>query len=176
VLDVAHVRPSQKGVRGRVPGRFDTVLVNAEDRVNDILGVRGLFSHACACGKLRGQLMMISGCSITQVRVVFKFPKGTSDLLDCHIPQEHHAYVEWFSKISGAPDRNHKMFKTMRLFRDGHRVASIIPISRIRRSVHLFPKFGQTAPRHWTSTAVLEQCDTFYINPLSDRHSYVTIH
>jgi len=146
VLDVAHVRPSQKGVQGRVLGRFDTVLVNAEDRVNDISGVRGLFSHACACGKLRGQLMMISGCSIAQVRVVFKFPKDTSDLLDCHIPQEHHAYVEWFSKISGAPDRNHKMFKTMRLFQDGHRVALIIPISRIRRSVHLFPKFGQTAP------------------------------
>lgn len=118
--------------------------------------------------------MATLGCSVAQVQAVFKFPKNASDLLGCTIPEEHHAYVEWFSKISGAPDRNHKMFKTMRLFRDGRRAASIIPISRIRRSVHLFPKFGQTAPRHWTSATVLEKCDTFYINPLSDRHSYVT--
>jgi len=175
ILDVAHVRPSRKGARGQVPGRFDTVLVNAEDGVNDVSSIRGSFNCVCAC-VLYGWLMVTLGCSIAQVRAVFKFPKDVSNLLDCQIPQEHHAYVEWFSKISGAPDRNHKMFKTTRLFRDGRRVASIIPISRIRRSVHLFPKFGQTAPRHWTSTTVLEECDTFYINPLSDRHSYVTIH
>jgi hypothetical protein len=43
VLDVAHVRPSQKGKRGQIPERFDTVLVNSEDEVNDVSSIRGLF-------------------------------------------------------------------------------------------------------------------------------------
>jgi len=117
----------------------------------------------------------ITGCSIAQVRVVFQFPENASGLLNCDLPKCHFAYVEWFSKISGTPDRNHKMFKITRLFQDGHRVASIIPLSRIRRTVHLLPKFGQTAPRDWTSSTVLERCNTFYLNQLSDRHSYITI-
>jgi hypothetical protein len=45
VLDVAHVRPSQKGTRGWTPERFDTVLVNAEDGINDVSSIRGLFRH-----------------------------------------------------------------------------------------------------------------------------------
>ncbi|KAF9641887.1 hypothetical protein BDM02DRAFT_3133494 [Thelephora ganbajun] len=136
ILDVAHVRPRQKGKRGWIPERFDTVLVNSEEGIDDVATIRG--------------------CSITQVRVVFQFPENASRLLGCEIPKCHFAYVEWFSKISGAPDRNHKMFKVTRLFQDGHRVASIIPLSRIRRSVHLLPKFGQIAPRDWTSDTVLE--------------------
>lgn len=117
----------------------------------------------------------IAGCSIAQVRVVFQFPENASHFLGCDIPKCHFAYVEWFSKIGGAPDRNNGMFKVTRLFQDGRRLASIIPLSRIRRSVHLFPKFGQIAPRNWTSGTVLERCDTYYVNQLSDRHSYITI-
>ena len=39
VLDVAHVRPSQKGKRGQIPERFDAVLVNAEDGANDVSSI-----------------------------------------------------------------------------------------------------------------------------------------
>ena len=45
VLDVAHVRPSKKGARGWIPGRFDTVLVNPEGGVGDVSSIRGLFSR-----------------------------------------------------------------------------------------------------------------------------------
>ena len=45
VLDVAHVRPSQKGKRGRIPERFDTVLVNPEEGLNDVSSIRGSLSR-----------------------------------------------------------------------------------------------------------------------------------
>ena len=171
VLDVAHVRPRKKGKHGWIPSRFDTVLVNAEEDVDDVATIRG----ASTLLVMNIRLTKVTGCSVAQVRVVFQFPENASNLLGCDIPRCHFAYVEWFSKIQGAPDRNHQMFKVTRLFQDGHRLASIIPVSRIRRSVHLFPKFGQVAPRDWTSGTVLERCNTFYVNQLSDRHSYITI-
>jgi len=49
VLDVAHVRPSQKRAQGQVPERFDTVLVNAEDGVSDVSSIRGSFNCAGVC-------------------------------------------------------------------------------------------------------------------------------
>ncbi|KAJ7150608.1 hypothetical protein C8R46DRAFT_914692, partial [Mycena filopes] len=82
------------------------------------------------------------------------------------------AYVEWFSKFPRNPDPNHGMYK---ISRPVERAASIIPVSQIRRSVHLFPEFGPVAPRDWTSNNVLERCSKFYVSPWSDRHAYITI-
>ena len=45
VLNVAHVRPSQKGKRGQIPERFDTVLVNPEEGLNDVSSIRGSLSR-----------------------------------------------------------------------------------------------------------------------------------
>lgn len=45
VLDVAHVRPSQKGTRGWISERFDTVVVNAEDGIDDVSSIRGLLGR-----------------------------------------------------------------------------------------------------------------------------------
>ncbi|KAH7903903.1 hypothetical protein BJ138DRAFT_1019885, partial [Hygrophoropsis aurantiaca] len=85
------------------------------------------------------------------------------------------AYVEWFSPFPATPDTNHGMYKISRSLRNGERMASIIPVDIIRRSVHLIPKFGRVAPREWTSSNVLELCKTFYVNPFTDRHAYLTI-
>jgi hypothetical protein len=97
---------------------------------------------------------------------VFSLPvDGTQD------PTERLAYVEWFSKFT-LPESDHGMHKLKRSVQAGGRVASIIPVSSIRRSVHLFPKFGQEVPEDWTSDNVLEWCSTFYLNPFVDRNMY----
>jgi hypothetical protein len=103
---------------------------------------------------------------VGQVRVIFSLP-GRAD----ERPSEHLAYIEWFSKFT-VPDDDHGMFKLNRSLEDGERVASIIPVSTIRRSVHLFPKFGPVVPKGWSANNVLEKCATFYLNPFTDRHMY----
>jgi len=105
------------------------------------------------------------GYRVGQVRVIFALP-GSTD--------EHLAYIEWFSKFL-APDPDHGMLRLNRTLDSGDRVASIVPISLIRRSVHLFPKFGSKVPENWTSENVLEECTTFYLNQFSDRHMYYII-
>ncbi|KAA1479206.1 hypothetical protein DENSPDRAFT_751875, partial [Dentipellis sp. KUC8613] len=64
------------------------------------------------------------------------------------------AYVEWFTKFSQTAEPNHLMYKISREYKNGQRHAAIIPINSIKRSVHLIPKFGASAPREWTSSNV----------------------
>jgi len=98
--------------------------------------------------------------------VVFSLPGG-----EAHAPPERLAYVEWFSEFT-SPESNHGMHKLKRSMQDGARVASIVPVSSIRRSVHLFPKFDRVVPADWNSDNVLEKCSTFYLNPFVDRNMY----
>jgi hypothetical protein len=88
----------------------------------------------------------------------------------------HMAYVEWYSDLEHT-DPNHGMFKiSASKERDGSRICSIIPLPNIQRSVHLFPKFGPTVPAEWTSSNVLDRCNTFYVNNLTDRHLFRTLY
>ncbi|KAJ7805230.1 hypothetical protein B0H14DRAFT_3091624 [Mycena olivaceomarginata] len=156
VVDSIHVQPQKMIRNGTVlPGRFDTAIIND------------------GSGKLTG----VTGYRVAQVRVVFSltarhieglFPPG-------HYPPKHLAYVEWFSAFTAQPEAPHLMYKLTRSLKDGERLASIIPLENIRRSVHLLPKFGAVAPAHWTSSNVLEECSAFYVNCFTDRHSYATI-
>ena len=104
-----------------------------------------------------------------QVRVIFSLPDSVDG-----ISPERLAYIEWFSKFT-TPDRDHRMFKLTRSLEGGERVASIVPISTIRRSVHLIPKFGPAVPQGWSSDNVLERCTAFYLNPFTDRHMYFIV-
>ena len=106
------------------------------------------------------------GYRVGQVRVVFTLPGGGDSN-----PSKCLAYIEWFSKFS-MPDPDHNMHKINRSLEGGGRVASIVPISTIRHSVHLFPRFGQAVPDGWTADNVLEKCSVFYLNPFTDRHMY----
>ena len=101
-----------------------------------------------------------------QIRVVFSLPDR-----EARAPSERLAYVEWFSKFT-SPESDHGMHKLKRGVEGGERVASIVPVSSIRRSAHLFPKFGRAIPEDWTSDNVLEKCSTFYLNPFADRNMY----
>ncbi|KAJ3796311.1 hypothetical protein GGU11DRAFT_686054, partial [Lentinula aff. detonsa] len=82
------------------------------------------------------------------------------------------AYVEWFTPFSPSPDPNHRLHKISHCEVDGGRLASVVDIRRLVRSVHLFPKFGHIANRNWTSSSVLDECKTFFVNLDSDRHMY----
>ena len=57
--------------------------------------------------------------------------------------------------------------------KDGHRQASIIPLSSFVSSVHLLPRFGQNVPQGTNSFTVLENCHSFYVNPFSDMDNYM---
>jgi len=72
------------------------------------------------------------------------------------------------------PDSNHGMYKVLRSLTGGHRRASIIPVDSIVSSVHLFPKVANSSlGEDWNSFTVLEHCHTFYINPFSDRDTFL---
>ena len=70
---------------------------------------------------------------------------------------------------------NHGMYKVSRVLQNGKHLCSIILVSDFRHSIHLIPHFSKVAPAHWTSSNMLKQCDSFYVNPFSDRHTYMTI-
>ncbi|TFK58758.1 hypothetical protein BDN72DRAFT_781632, partial [Pluteus cervinus] len=151
--DIIHASPVRENARGHdIPARFDTVLIG---------------------NKTEGGPQAYR---IAQVRVVFTLP--------CRVIEEdsngdnriHLAYVELFTKLPSAPEPNHGLYRIKRELKDGARVARIIPVSHIRRSVQLFPRFKRSAPAEWTSSRVLEQCSEFFVNSLSDRHLFNDFH
>lgn len=119
--------------------------------------------------------MTFVGYHIGRIRVVFSLPDRFFPIMfsnGAEVPQ-HLAYVEWYSPLSDNPEQNHLLYKVSpQKEPDGTRVCSIIPLANIRRSVHLFPKFGPFAPQEWTSSNVLDLCNTFFVNDFTDRHMY----
>ncbi|KAI0059312.1 hypothetical protein BV25DRAFT_1908757 [Artomyces pyxidatus] len=155
--DVAHVRPAREDKRGRtIPGRFDTVLVRT--------------SHEAMPGSVKG-------FRVAQVRAVISLPLNVMEDLfprPPSTPPQHLAYVEWFTAFSSKPEDHHGLYKISRAYRGDRRHCAVIPVDSIYRSVHLLPKFGPVAPREWTSFNVLEECEHFYVNSFTDRHTYLT--
>ncbi|KAN0137995.1 hypothetical protein V8E53_004214 [Lactarius tabidus] len=150
IVDSVLVRPEQKDVRGRlIPSQFDTVLVRSKSTSQDF--VRGNDGHRVA------QVVNED---------LFTSPNTTP---------RHLAYVEWFSPIPISPGSNHGLYKVHRLTHNSRWRASIIPVDSILRSVHLFPVFGPRTPKEWNTFLVLELCNSFYINPFSDRDNYLML-
>ncbi|KAN0140201.1 hypothetical protein V8E53_002097 [Lactarius tabidus] len=152
IINTVHVQPDQRDTRRcPIPARFDTVLV---------------------CGHQQGGAPHRIQA---QVQVVFQLPSKiipqvfpSSDVT----PPQHLAYVEWFSSIPTAPDNNTQLYKVSRLIQNGQRVASVIPVDHILSSIHLLPRFGQGTPS-WNTFSVLELCQNFYINPFTNRDTFL---
>ncbi|KAF7303411.1 hypothetical protein MIND_00569600 [Mycena indigotica] len=158
IVDSIHVQPENSFPNGdEIPARFDTALIQVGDTGSGI-GTDGL--------------------QIGQIRVIFSLhPRASASLFPEAQPAKYLAYVEWFSHFTKQPEPNHLMYKVKRMEdTTGRRVASIIPVNNIQRSVHLLPKFGPVAPSDWKSSNVLERCKTFFANPMSDRHIYMTLY
>lgn len=114
---------------------------------------------------------------MAQVRVVFAVPQQVLSSLppDIQAPK-HLAYIEKFTPFPATPNGNHGMYTIKRcLNQEGDPLAFIIPVSDLHSSVHLYPQFGPVAPCEWTSSNVLDNCDTFYASPWSSRYAYFTI-
>jgi hypothetical protein len=156
-LDAAHAKPLRMDRKQRpVPAQFDTVLIKTV-QTSDVVSIK---EH-----------------QIGQIRVIFSLSEKTKNMLfPSSISLEKHlAYVEWFTPFSSQPHQNHRMYSVSRILQDGVRLASIIPVSHISGSVHLFPQFGSMAPREWTSSNVLDVCSKFFVNPFSDRYNFVQL-
>ena len=111
---------------------------------------------------------------VVQVQVIFQLPKLalSSIFLSSHLaPPTNLAYVKWFSLLS-TPHESHGMYQVSRSYHNGCRLASIIPLTEVCWSVQLFPIFGPVMPQNWQSPTVLDECQSFHINPFLDRHMY----
>lgn len=117
-----------------------------------------------------------TGPRIAQVRVIFQFPNAAISKVfpspQTKVPS-HLAYVEWFSPLSSTPDPRHMLHRVSRLTRRGRRCMGVIPADSVLGSVHLIPRFGQVVPPNWNSFTVLEQCESFYVNPFNDVDTYM---
>ncbi|KAI0683940.1 hypothetical protein BC835DRAFT_1515409 [Cytidiella melzeri] len=153
-----HAQPSRTNSQKKlIPGRFDTALVN-----NGSGGLTG-----------------IKGYHVGRVQLVFSLPPAARRLLFTHesaVPT-HLAYVEWYTKLRPRPEADHLLYKISPLVDDrGDPICSIVAVKDIRQSAHLFPKFGPSAPSEWTSSNVLDLCQTFYINSFSNKFMYWTMY
>ncbi len=117
-----------------------------------------------------------TGHRVAQIRAIFSLREQDAAFVfheDQPTPM-YLAYVEWFTPF-GQANPVHGMFKIQRLPRDDDHSVSVIPLTRIRRSIHLYPDFGASAPPSWTSANVLEDCPRFWVNPFTDRHAHSII-
>src|SRR6266849_370525 len=117
------------------------------------------------------------GHRIAQVHVVFEIPSKMvqeHQLFRCDVASPMYlAYIEWFSPLSASRDVNHLMYKVTKQVhknQDSRRSVAIIPVNSILCSIHLLPQF-RSATRTYSA---LENCDTFFVNPFSDRYNYLT--
>ena len=111
---------------------------------------------------------------IGQLKVIFTLPQQVSEdtsgsTRPTGLPQAPLGYVEWYSKLKPAADKNHLMYKITRLPSHADRSVpgAIIPLSDIRQSCQLIPKFtpgGSLEEEKWRSETVLDQATTFYVN------------
>ena len=114
------------------------------------------------------------GYSIVHIHIIFSIlEKHHSLMFKPHVSiLLHLAYVEWYTALSWT-DPNYGMFKiSPKKDNNSNHVCSVVPIGNLQRSVHLLLKFGPVAPPEWTSSNILDTCQTFFVNSLTDRHLY----
>ncbi|THV01199.1 hypothetical protein K435DRAFT_655869 [Dendrothele bispora CBS 962.96] len=153
-LDSISARPRRINNKVVQASQFDAALIKVRGNINDGANMR-----------------------ISHVRVIFSFGNTSLDLLfPPNInPPSHLAYVEWFTKLTATPDPYSGLHRVKRQMSSGLPAASIIPVEKIRRSAHLLPKWGGAVPSEWRSETVLDLCDTFWLNPFKDNHSYFNL-
>lgn len=107
----------------------------------------------------------LDGLCVARVRAIFRLPTEYGKY-------EHPlAYVEWFKPFRD-PVPDIQLFKVSHSTHMHRRRASIIPITQIERSCHLFPIFKRAIDRTWTTDSVLDLSADFYLNPYLRHHDF----
>ena len=111
-------------------------------------------------------------------------------LNDMHAPEEWAtqgplAYVEWYANLPASADPVHMMYEVRKLAlrADGTPAGEIIPLSMIRQSCQLIPRFPKpkkerittTIPTDWTSESVLDRAQNFLLNNWATKYAYQTL-
>lgn len=124
-------------------------------------------------------LCLASGMRVGQIRVVFSVPENAVRHLfhgDIQPPQ-YLAYIEWFTPFTRSPEPNSKMYRVKRAAHsDGRKLASIIPLSLVKQSVHLIPKWSHRVPNEWSSDNVLNLSPSFFLNSFKEHHTYFNVY
>ena len=109
--------------------------------------------------------------------MVFTLPERFTTL-NSNAPQEHLVYVEWFRTIRHEPDSISRLYEVRKQHESGNAeiVGEVVPLSTIRQSIQLIPKFGERVNREWKSETVFDQCDECYINNYGSLHTYQSVY
>lgn len=88
--------------------------------------------------------------------------------------EEPLAYIEWLTPLR-APDANTGLIPLTRSTRMHRPYAEIVPLTRIVRNCHLYPKFGRAIDNTWSADNVAEKATGFSLSPYSDTHAFCMI-
>jgi hypothetical protein len=111
---------------------------------------------------------------VGQVRAVFSIgTAAVQQLFGAAQPPTHLAYIEWFTAFRRDREPNHGMFKISRCLHGNSRLASVVVANRIRQSIHLFPCVGPTISRTVNSSTIIDNYDSFFVNPYTDKRTYL---
>ncbi|KAH6866130.1 hypothetical protein BKA70DRAFT_1134642 [Coprinopsis sp. MPI-PUGE-AT-0042] len=157
VVDSIHVEPPRReSLRGSIlPGRFDTALIKVDDGPCDSIA-----AYYC----------------VGRIRCVFSLPAAAKECFPGRTPPSHLCYVELFTpfaKVTGG--RHHRLYQIARLMQGNTARVTVIPLTLVKASAHLIPKFGPVAPSSWKSSNVLDVAPAFYVNEFSVRFMYSNI-
>lgn len=110
---------------------------------------------------------------------MFSLPKDSLKILfpvNVEVPK-HLAYVEWFTRFPSRVDENSRMYHIRReVNTDNTLLVSVLPVSLIQGSVHLYPKWGRTVPAEWTGENVLDRARGFLLSNYRNQRTFIKYH
>lgn len=117
---------------------------------------------------------------IGRLKVIFKIPNQGNNASIFNLPSTPLAYVEWYSMLTESAHADHLMYQLTCLKKrmDDTIPGCIVPLSHIRQSCHLIPKFSSeltSTEKSWNAVNVLDKASTFYLNNWCTSYSYQTL-
>ncbi|QRW05963.1 hypothetical protein RhiLY_11306 [Ceratobasidium sp. AG-Ba] len=98
---------------------------------------------------------------VGRIRAIFALPRRHHSLCS-----EKLAYIERFTPFSARPSTTASLYTTQHALQRGRRSAVVIPLSRLRMTCHLVPRYHLLDPDYpvSSSTDLLTTHSTFYLN------------